>query len=40
MEIVSWEDIKDNSHPNLKISPLAAVPHKSKLFYTILDLSY
>ena len=39
-EIVNWDDIKENPHPNLKISPLAAVPHKSRLFRAILDLSY
>jgi len=39
-EIVNWEDIKESPHPNLKISPLAAVPHKSRLFCAILDLSY
>jgi len=39
-EIVNWDDIKENPHPNLKISPLTAVPHKSRLFRAILDLSY
>jgi len=36
---VKWDDIKDASHLNLKISPLATVPHKSRLFWAILDLS-
>jgi len=40
VEIIHWDDIKDSLHPNLKISPLAAVPHKSWLFCTILDLSF
>jgi len=39
-EILRWEDIKDSPHKNLKISPLAAVPHKSRLFRAILDLSF
>jgi len=26
---MNWYDIQDNPHPNLKISLLAAVPHKS-----------
>jgi len=39
-EIFKWDDIKDAPHPNLKISPLAAVPHKSRLFRAILDLSF
>ncbi len=39
-EIFKWDDIKDAPHPNLKISPLAAVPHKSRLFLVILDLSF
>jgi len=39
-EVIKWDDIKDSPHPNLKISPLAAVPHKSRLFWAILDLSF
>jgi len=39
-EVIKWDDIKDSLHPNLKISPLAAVPHKSRLFRAILDLSF
>jgi hypothetical protein len=38
--LVSWDDIKDNPPANLKISPLAAIPHKSREFRTILDLSF
>jgi len=38
--IIKWDDIKDNPPPKLKISPIAAVPHKSRLFCTILDLSF
>jgi len=39
-EVIKWDDIKDTLHPNLKISPLAPVPHKSQLFHAILDLSF
>jgi len=38
--ITRWDDIKDNPPHNLKISPIAAVPHKSRLFRTVLDLSF
>jgi len=31
-EVLRWDDIKDAPPLNLKISPLAAVPHKSRLF--------
>ena len=38
--LVNWEDIKHNPPPNLKISPLAAIPHKSRDYRMILDLSF
>lgn len=38
--VVNWEDIKHNPPPQLKISPIAAIPHKSKAFQSILDLSF
>ncbi len=38
--LVAWEDIKDNSPHELKISPIAAIPHKLKAFQLILDLSF
>jgi hypothetical protein len=38
--LVRWLDIKDNPPPNLKISPIAAIPHKSRLFRMIFDLSH
>jgi hypothetical protein len=38
--LVQWEDIKDNPPKELKISPIAAIPHKSKDFRSILDLSF
>ena len=38
--VVRWKDIKDNIPLLLKISPVAMVPHKSKLFRVIMDLSF
>jgi hypothetical protein len=38
-KLVLWDDINDNPSPQLKISPIAAIPHKSKAFRSILDLS-
>jgi len=38
--LVNWTDIQHNIPPNLKVSPLAAVPHKSRQFRAILDLSF
>ncbi len=38
--IVEWDDIKDNSPPQLKVSPITAIPHKSKDLRSILDLSF
>ena len=38
-KLVLWDDIKDDPPPQLKISPIAAIPHKSKAFRSILDLS-
>jgi hypothetical protein len=38
--LVPWDDIKDDPPPQLKISPIAAIPHKSKAFRSILDLSF
>ena len=39
-QIVLWDDIKDNPLKQLKISPIAAIPHKSKAFCSILNLSF
>ena len=39
-KLVLWEDIKDNPPPQLKILPIAANPHKSKAFRSIVDLSF
>jgi hypothetical protein len=38
--LVRWADIKHNPPPQLKVSPLAMVPHKSRPFRAILDLSF
>ena len=39
-KLIKWDDIKHNPPTNLKVSPLAAIPHKSREFCMILDLSY
>jgi len=39
-KLVNWTNIQACPPPNLKISPLAAVPHKSWQFRAILDLSF
>jgi hypothetical protein len=39
-KLVLWDNIKDNPPPHMKISPIAAIPHKSKVFRSILDLSF
>jgi hypothetical protein len=38
--LVQWDDIKDNPPKELKILPIAAIPHKSNDFCSILDLSF
>ncbi len=37
---MQWDDIKDNPRKELKILPIAAIPHKLKDFCSILDLSF
>jgi hypothetical protein len=37
--IVDWMDIRDYPPPELKISTIAMIPHKSRKYCTILDLS-
>ena len=39
-QVVLWGDIKDNPPKALKISRIAMIPHKSKKFWAILNLSY
>ena len=38
--VVLWDDIKDNHPCQLKVSPVAAIPHKSRAYRSILDLSF
>jgi hypothetical protein len=38
--VVEWDNIKDDPPEQLKISPLAMIPHKSRQFRAILDLSF
>ena len=39
-KLVIWDDIKDNPPEQLKISPIAMIPHKLRKFQAILDLSF
>jgi hypothetical protein len=39
-KVVLWDDIKDDPPKELKISPIAMIPHKSRMFRAILDLSF
>ena len=38
--LIDWDSIKDNPSQNLKISLIIAIPHKSRGFQMILDLSH
>ncbi len=38
--MVLWDDIKDNHPRQLKVSPVAAIPHKLRAYRSILDLSF
>ena len=38
--LVDWDKIKHNHPEQLKVSPVAAIPHKSRLYRMILDLSH
>ncbi len=38
--VLKWKDIKHALPPNLKLSPVAMIPHKSRAFRCILDLSF
>eukprot|EP00956_Cyclotella_meneghiniana_P024898 scaffold50779_cov23-Cyclotella_meneghiniana.AAC.1 len=40
VKVVLWDDIKDNPPAQLKVSPLAMIPHKSRKYRAILDLSF
>ncbi len=37
--VVLWDDIKNNHPRQLKVYPVAAIPHKSRAYRSILDLS-
>ena len=39
-KVVLWDDIKDNPPEQLKISPITMIPHKSRGYRAILDLSF
>ena len=41
-KVHKWEDLRANlaKHPQLKISPLAMIPHKSRRYRAILDLLF
>ena len=39
-KVILWDDIKDNPPKQMKVSPLAMIPHKSRGFRAILDLSF
>jgi hypothetical protein len=38
--IIPWKTLRDQLPAKLKVSPIAAIPHKSRLFRMILDLSH
>ena len=39
-KVIKWGTIKNNPPKNLKISPIAMIPHKSRDYRSILDLSF
>jgi hypothetical protein len=38
-QLIPWQVLREHLPPKLKISPIAAIPNKSRLFRSILDLS-
>ena len=38
--LIPWDDLKKSLPSNIRISPIAAIPHKSRAYRMILDLSY
>jgi hypothetical protein len=38
--LVAWDTIFQNPPPQLKVLPIAGIPHKSKAFRSILNLSF
>jgi hypothetical protein len=39
-KLIRWRDIRNNPPAELKISPISAIPHKSKPYQSILDFHY
>ncbi len=39
-KLICWRDIRNNPPAELKISPISAIPHKSKPYQSILNLSF
>ena len=39
-KLLKWKDIKNSIPTNFKISPIAMIPHKSRQYRAILDLSF
>ena len=40
VRIISWDDVKNDPPKQLKVSPMAQIPHKSRAYRTLLDLSH
>ena len=40
VQVVFYDDIKDDLPVEMKVSPIAAIPHKYKAFLSILDLNF
>ena len=40
VRILSWEGIQSKPPSELKLSPMAQIPHKSRAYRTLLDLSH
>ena len=38
--VVLWDNIKYNPPEVLKVSPITMIPHKSRIFQAIMDLSF
>ena len=38
--IIPWATLREHAPPRLKVSPVAAIPHKARLVRKILDLSF
>ena len=40
VKIITWDDVKDDPPKELKLSPMAQIPHKSRAYRILLDLSH